>query len=128
MEEYAIGDGESFKPNISVFREVFSSIRPELDNELLPFFNYDASSGEIWVISCARLHPEYCCVIDEAFDRNICNLVNVKLIGTIGIISEMKLCGILDIEDLKSIRNTIKTCRFYLSKELLQKLDLICQS
>jgi predicted nucleic acid-binding protein len=128
MEEYAIGDEENFKPNLLVFREIFSPIRPELDSELLPFFNYDASSGEIWVISYARLHPECCCVIDETFGRNICNFMNVKLTGTIGIINEMKLCGILDIRDLKSIRNTIKASGFYLSKELLQKLDLICQS
>lgn len=128
MEEYAIGDAESTKPNLSVFREVFSPIRPELDNELLPFFNYDPSSGEIWVVSYARLHPEYYCVIDETFGRNICKLMNVKLTGTIGIINEMKLCGILEIEDLRSIRNTIRTSRFYMSKELLRKLDLICQS
>jgi len=128
MEEYAKGDKENSKPNLSVFREVFSPIRAELDSELLPFFNYDASSGEIWVISYAHLHPEYYCVIDETFGRNICNLMNIKLTGTIGIINEMKLGGILNIKDLKSIRNTIKASGFYLSKELLQKLDLICQS
>ena len=128
MEEYTIGDGENPKPNLLVFQEVFSPIRPELDNELLPFFNYDASSGEIWVISYARLHPEYYCVIDETFGRNICNLLNIKLTGTIGIINDMKLCGILDAKDLKSIRNAIKTCKFYLSTELLRKLDSICQT
>jgi predicted nucleic acid-binding protein len=127
MEEYAIGDRENPKPNVSIFREVFSPTSQELDNELLPFFNYDTTSGEIWVISYARQHPEYYCVIDETFGRNICNLLNIKLIGTIGIINEMKLCGILDTNDLKSIRNAIKACRFYLSKELLQKLDCICQ-
>lgn len=127
MEEYAVGDRESPKPNLSAFREVFSPTPKELDNELLPFFNYDTTSGEIWVISYARRHSECYCVIDETFGRNICNLLNIKLTGTIGIINEMKLCGILDIKDLKSIRNAIKACGFYLSKELLRKLDYICQ-
>lgn len=128
IEEYAIGDRENPKPNLSVFREVFSQIPVNLDEELLPFFNYDSSPAEIWVVSYARQYPEYCCVIDEMFARNICNLMNVKIIGTIGIINEMKVCGLLDSEDLKAIRNAIKNCRFYLSKVMLKKLDIVCQS
>ncbi len=127
LEEYEIGDGENPKPNLAVFREVFSLVSVTLDNELLPYFNYDSSSGEIWVISHALQNPEYTCVIDELFARNICNLMNAKVVGTIGIINEMKLVGILDSEDLKSIRTTIRNCRFYLSKDLLKKLDEICR-
>ena len=126
MEEYAIGDGENPKPNMAVFREVFSPINVELDSELLPFFYNEETSGEIWVISYVRQHPEYYCVIDEMFARNICNLLNVKVIGTIGVIKAMKTCGLLSNGDLRAIRNTIKTCRFYLSRELLNELDRIC--
>lgn len=109
------------------FEKFFSSIRPELDNDLLPFFNYNASSGEICVISYARLHPEYYCVIDETFGRNICNLVNVKLIGTISIINEMKLRN-TGHRGLEIYPKHYKNLQIYLPKELLQKLDLICQS
>jgi len=127
MEEYGVGDGENPKPSVSIFREVFSVISVDLDNELLPFFNYDSSSGEIWVISYVRQHPDFCCVIDEMFARNICSLLNIKVTGTIGIINEMKMCGLLDPRDLKAIRNTIKNCRFYLSRDLLRQLDFICK-
>ncbi len=126
IEEYSVGDGENPKPDISTFKEIFSQIDVSLDNELLPYFNYDSSSGEIWVISYARQHPDFTCVIDEIFGRNICGLMNVKVTGTIGIIREMKDCCLLNFDELKAIRNKIKKCRFYLSKEMLKQLDQIC--
>lgn len=128
MEEYSVGDGENPKPDIRAFREVFSLANLHLDEELLPFFNYDNSSGEIWVISYARQHPDFTCVIDETFGRNICNLLGMKVTGTIGIIREMKNCNLLSSDDLNVIRSKIKKCRFYLSRELLRELDLICDS
>jgi predicted nucleic acid-binding protein len=128
MEEYAVGDGENPQPDVSIFKEVFSPIKTEVDKELLPFFNYDVSSGEIWVISYARQNPDFACVIDEAFGRNICDLFGVKVIGTIGIVRKMKDSKILVLDELKTIRDRIRKCRFYLSKELLRQLDLICIS
>jgi predicted nucleic acid-binding protein len=125
MKEYSIGDGENPQPDVSVFREVFSLVDVKLDEELLPFFNYDSSSGEIWVISYARQHSDFTCVIDEAFGRNICALMGIKVTGTIGIIREMKNQKLLSSTELRAIRNRIKNCRFYLSKQLLRQLDLI---
>ena len=128
MEEYSIGDGDNPKPNIETFKQVFNPINVKLDNELLPYFYYESTSGEIWVISYARQHPEFTCVIDETFARNICNLLGVKVTGTIGIIKEMKNNGFLTAQDLVSIRSSIKNCRFYLSSQLLNQLDQICGS
>jgi predicted nucleic acid-binding protein len=126
MEEYCMGDWENPKPNADAFREVFRPTDVKLDDELLPYFYYESTSGEIWVISYARQNPEFTCVIDEMFARNICNLLKVKVIGTIGIIKEMKNNDFLIKQDLRNIRNAIKNCRFYLSKDLLNQLDQIC--
>jgi predicted nucleic acid-binding protein len=128
MEEYSVGDRENSKPDVSVFREIFSPIDVQMDAELLPFFYYDSSSGEIGVMSYARQHPNFTCVIDEVFARNVCSLMGIKVTGTIGIIREMKNCKLLGSDDLKAIRHRIKNCRFYLSKALLRELDLICDS
>ena len=128
MEEYSIGDRDNPKPNVDNFREVFNLIDAKLDSELLPYFYYESTSGEIWVVSYARHHPEFTCVIDEMFARNICNLLKVKVTGTIGIIGEMKDNGFLTQQDLRNIRDVIKNCRFYLSKDLLRQLDQICGS
>jgi predicted nucleic acid-binding protein len=83
MEEYSIGDGDNPTPNIEIFKRVSNSIDVKLDNELLPYFYYESTSGEIWVISYARQHPEFTCVINETFARNICNLLGLKVTGTI---------------------------------------------
>ncbi len=128
LEEYSVGDGGNPKPDVSVFQEVFSKVDVSLDDDLLPFFNYDSSSGEIWVLSFARQHPDFICVIDEAFGRNISTLMGLKVTGTIGIINEMKNCGLLSSNALKGIRNSIKKSQFYLSKQLLRQLDIICDS
>ena len=79
-------------------------------------------------MSHARQHPDFTCVIDEAFGRNLCNLLGIKVIGTIGIVREMKNCGLLHLYELRAIRNDIKNCRFYLSRQLLNELDRICQT
>ena len=112
MEEYSVGYGDNPKPDIETFREVFNPIDVKLDNDLLPYFYYESTSGEIWVISYARQHPESTCVIDEMFARNICTLLGVKVIGTIGIIREMTNNGFLTAQDLTSIRNSIKNLDF----------------
>lgn len=127
MEEYVIGDSETLTPNLHSFSEVFKPVVTELDKELLRYFHFDSSSGEYWVIAYAHEHPEFCCVIDEHFARDICGYVKVKLTGTIGIIKDMKEQDLLTFEDLACIRKTIKNSRFYLSKELLEQLDLICK-
>jgi predicted nucleic acid-binding protein len=126
MEEYAVGDSQNPQPDVTVFREVFHPAKVNLDNELLPYFNYDSSSGEIWVISYARHNPEFTCVIDEAFGRSICELFGLKVTGTVGIIKELKKFGLVNSNELNQIRLDIKKARFYLSKELLKQLDKIC--
>jgi predicted nucleic acid-binding protein len=128
MEEYAVGDRDNSKPDIELFKQVFNPIDVKADDDLLPYFFNDSSSGEFWVISYARQHPEFTCVIDETFGRSICETLGVKVTGTIGIIKEMKSKRLLTQEDLKCIRTAIKKSRFYLSAKLLRELDEICGS
>lgn len=128
MEEYAVGDSQNSQPDLALFKEVFAPAKVELDNELLPYFNYDSSSGEIWVMSYARSHPDFTCVIDETFARNICNLLGLKVTGTVGIVKELKKFGLVNANELSEIRRNIQNSHFYLSKELLRQLDEICDS
>jgi predicted nucleic acid-binding protein len=125
MQEYCTGNDDQ-KSACNVFQEVFNPTDVKLDEELLPYFYYESTSGEIWVISYARQHPEFTCVIDEMFARNICNLLHIKVIGTIGIIKAMRDSGCLAAQDLKSVRDSIKNSKFYLSKDLIHQLDEIC--
>jgi len=121
-EEYLRGAKVCTATSLSLF----SIITVDLSDELLPYFHFDSSSGEIWVISHVITHQDYCCVIDEEFGRNICKLFQLKLIGAIGIIQRLKEKGFLSNEDLEKIRKKIRNSHFYLSQKLLKKLDQIC--
>ena len=124
VEEYI--RGENVKPSdIIEFQKVFSVINPTLEVVLLPYFNYDSSSGEIWVISHAIRNPECCCVIDEEFGRNIVTLFERKLTGAIGIIKKLKRQKILSDNDLHQVRDNVRKSGFYLSGKLLKELDKI---
>jgi len=114
------------KINPSITTKIFSVVNPKLNEKLLPYFNFDSNSGEFWAISYACHDENCCCVIDEEFGRNICAFFRVKSTGSVGIINEMKKQGFLAKQDLLEIRDRIRNSRFYLSKELLAKLDEIC--
>ena len=123
FEEYLEGN---VKPSdIADFKKVFSVINPTLEEVLLPYFNFDSSFGEIWVISHTLRNQECCCVIDEEFGRNIATLFERKLTGAIGIIKELKSQNFLSDDDLRQIKVKIRKSRFYLSKKLLKELDEI---
>jgi len=125
MDEYI--KGENVKPSDTIeFQKVFTVINPSLEVVLLPYFNYESSSGEIWVISYALKNLECCCVIDEEFGRSVADLFETKLTGAIGIIREMKNQNILSDDELRQLRVNIRKSGFYLSKKLLKELDQIC--
>lgn len=126
MEEYFAHDNT--QECDALFQKVFMPIKIDLAIELLPYFNFDSTSGEIWVISYALKNPSSICVIDEEFSRNICKLFGVNITGTIGIISEMKGQSLLSVSELHQIRDKIRKSGFYLSKELCDELDKICLS
>lgn len=127
MKEYL--KGENVKPSdIIEFKKVFSVINPTLEVVLLPYFNYDSSSGEIWVISYALRNSECWCVIDEEFGRNIATLFDRKLTGAIGIIKELKSQNLLSDDKLRQIRDDVRKSGFYLSKKLLKELNGILSS
>jgi len=122
MEEYV--KGENVKPSdVIELKKVFSVIKPTLQSVLLPYFNYDSSSGEIWVISYTLKNSECCCVIDEEFGRTIATLFETKLTGAIGIIKELRKQNLLSDDDLRQIRVNVRESGFYLSKKLLKELN-----
>jgi predicted nucleic acid-binding protein len=120
--------GKNAKQYNSVLKDCFIRVDGALAEELLPYFNFDSTSGEIWVISYALRNSSYCCVIDEEFGRSICKLFSINVTGAIGIIEEMKREGILSSNDLHQIRDKIRRTHFYLSKNLCDQLDRICLS
>jgi predicted nucleic acid-binding protein len=108
------------------FKQIFKSINPTLENDILPYFNFQDEFGEVWVISYAIKNPNCYCVIDEQLGRNVCDVFNLKLTGTVGIIDQMKKLNYFSNEKMMEIRQTIRTCGFYLSKEMCKELDRIC--
>ena len=121
---------EEFLDGCKVDKEIiniFSVCNTTIDESLLKYFNQDSSSGEFWTISYCCNNDGCVCVIDEGFGRNLCIFLGIKLIGSVGLIEEMKKQGFLSREKLFEIRNKIKKSCFYLSKKLLENLDSICQ-
>lgn len=114
--------------DIKEFEEVFFIVNPNLNGDLLPYFNFEDSSGEIWVLSFALENPEYCCVIDEEFGRNIAALFSMNLTGAIGIIEEMKNSGLLSDKILLHIKDRVRQSGFYLSQKIVKELNRICSS
>jgi predicted nucleic acid-binding protein len=120
---------EEFLEGCKIDREainIFSPVPSIMNQELLVYFNYKTSPGEFWTISYGCTDENCVCVIDEGFGRDLCEFLKIKYTGSIGVINEMKNQGFLSKTDLANIRERIKTSKFYLSKELLKKLDEIC--
>lgn len=124
MDEFFVG--KNAEQYYSVLQDCFTPLNVALAEELLPYFNFDSTSGEIWVISYAFKSPLCSCVIDEEFGRRVCKLFSINVTGAIGIIDEMKKSNILSLYDLQYIRDSIRSTHFYLSKSLYSELDRIC--
>ena len=119
--------GKNVEPeDVTEFKKIFSVVNPTLYQDLLPYFNFIATYGEIWVMSYSLTHSEYCCVIDEEFGRGIARLYNLKLTGAVGIISEMKKQGFLLQNDLYHLVEDVKKSGFFISKKLCKTLEEIC--
>jgi predicted nucleic acid-binding protein len=122
---------EEFLDGCKIDREAinaFSLVNPSLNKQLVSYFVQHSNSGEFWTISHSCSNGNCICVIDDGFGRDLCGFLGVKFTGSIGIIDEMKKQGYLAKEDLLEIREKIRRSNFYLSKELLVKLDEICFS
>jgi predicted nucleic acid-binding protein len=119
-EEYLAG--ERAERNILVFERVFESLVVSLDQRLLPYFHFDESCGEISVISHAIRNPDCCCVIDEEYARRICELFDVALTGTVGILLKLRDAGLVSRRELRTVRKRLQNSRFFLSKRLLKQI------
>jgi len=115
-------EGTSVEDALS-FQKIFKIVSPNLKEDLLPYFHFDSNCGEFWVVSYSCENSDCCCVIDEAFGRERCNFLDLKLTGSIGIIKEMKKIGLINREDIRTIKSRIKQSDFYCTEELLKELD-----
>ena len=116
--EYMSGTRPERDPGI--FEKIFEIVDVLVDSELLPYFGFDADCGEINVISYALHNEKSCCVIDEGFGRRICALFGLPLIGSVGIINELRRLGLISRGETSSIRRRLRRSSFYLSRELLR--------
>lgn len=114
--------GERAERNIPAFERVFESSVVNLDQRLLPYFHFDESCGEISVISHAIRNPHCCCVIDEEYARRICELFDVPLTGTVGILLKLRDAGLVSRRDLRTLRKRLQNSTFFLSKRLLKQI------
>jgi predicted nucleic acid-binding protein len=124
IEEFFAGNNDEICR--SALKACFTTVNVNVADELLPYFNFDSTSGEISVISYALRNPSYTCVIDEGFGRSICDIFSVNVTGAIGIVGKMKKEGILLPNDLQDVRDKIRNSHFYLSQALCDELDRIC--
>lgn len=119
-DEYRTGQRTTI--DISAVDRMFQKVGVTINEELLPYFHFDASSGEISVISYAIQIRDACCVIDEQFGRAICEIFAVDCTGTVGIIKKMVANGVLGRDSLRLIREKLKRSKFYLTAQLLNEL------
>jgi predicted nucleic acid-binding protein len=118
--EYQMGQRVTI--NVSAVDRTFQKVSVTVNKELLPYFHYDASSGEISVISYAMQTRDACCVIDEQFGRTICEIFGIDCTGTVGIIKKMVAEGALGRDSLGLIREKLRLSNFYLTDQLLNEL------
>jgi predicted nucleic acid-binding protein len=123
-EEYF--KGNSTKEGYNYFKRIFKSVKPSLESEIKSYFSFQDTFGEEWVISYAIQNPSCFCVIDERLGRNVCEIFDLKLTGTVGLIEEMKKLGYFSKQKLIEIRQIVCTGKFYLSKEMRAELDRVC--
>jgi predicted nucleic acid-binding protein len=120
-EEYL--GGERPQRDIEAFEFLFQKVDVRIESVLLPYFHYDSESGEINVISYVMQNKDSsCCVIDEGFGRKICELVEVPVTGSVGIMLEMRKMTLLSSRDMRALRRRIRASNFYLSDQLLSQL------
>ena len=120
LEEYQ--SGHRLTIDVNAVKRTFSEAAVIVSEELLPYFHFDPSSGEISVISYVIQTPDACCVIDEEFARNVCKIFGVDFTGTVGMLKRMLKEGALERASLRRIREKLRRSRFYLTAQLLNEL------
>jgi predicted nucleic acid-binding protein len=114
--------GQRATLDTSAVDRTFRRVAVIVNKGLLPYFHFDASSGEISVISFVMETPDACCVIDEQFGRTICEIFGIDCTGTVGIIRKMVADGALESDSLRPIREKLRRSTFYLTDQLLNEL------
>ena len=119
-DEYRKGQRATI--DASAIDRTFRKVAVIVNKELLPYFHFDSSSGELSVISFAMQTSDACCVIDEQFGRTICEIFGIDCTGTVGIIRKMVANGALERDSLRLIREKLRHSNFYLTDQLLSEL------
>lgn len=117
-EEYWAGQRRNSDSRID---NIFETGSIRLDERLLPYFHFKSTSGEISVISYGIVNGATC-VIDDEFARQICNLFNAPLTGSIGIVKRMRAERLLTRKEMQEIRERLRKSKFYMTQELLDQL------
>lgn len=120
-EEFLDGDvKDADRSNID---RVFKLVPVALNEELLPYFNFDSSDGAIWVMSFVSRAEDSCCVIDEEFGRRVCDTVGIRFTGSIGILRMMVKEGMIEPRRVKEVKARIRQSSFYHREWLLERID-----
>ena len=108
---------------ISLLDSEFNTVEIEPDVSLLPYFNFDSTSGEFWVLSYGKNDPEAVCVIDEGKARTIAEFENIEKIGTIKLLEIMRDGESITRGELDDAKRTILNGDFRLSRTLREQLE-----
>jgi predicted nucleic acid-binding protein len=103
--------------------QLFLPVPVELEESLVPYFNFDSTDGAIWVVSHGMHTVNSCCVIDEEFARNICKFLGVHYTGSIGIVRQLIESGILSKADVPKLKAKVRLSSFFHDRTLLDGLD-----
>jgi predicted nucleic acid-binding protein len=122
-EEFLNGEVED--SNISLVDNLFSLAEVELERSFLPYFDFEATDGAIWVMSCAHRSHGSCCVIDEAFARGVCDVLGVKYTGSIGIIRRLFEKKLLSADEIPGLRERIRDSSFFYNDRVMAEFDSI---
>ncbi len=80
----------------------FKIIEVKSETNLLPYFNFDPTPGEYWVLSYCMANRDFYCVIDEEKSRNLAFHLRFNLIGTIGLLEILRDQGFYRNIDLQT--------------------------
>lgn len=82
--------------------------------------SWDLGAGETAVLSFAHAHPEYIAVVDDAAARRCASSLNIRVIGTLGLIVLAKRRGIL--QSVAPGLNALKEAGLWISDEFIVRL------
>jgi predicted nucleic acid-binding protein len=109
--------------SVSILEDEFRLIEVEPDDRILPYFHFDSTSGEFWVLSYGINDPEAICVIDEGKARTVAKHENITIIGTVKLLEILRDGDSITRSELDETKRIILAGDFRLSPALREQLD-----